>query len=677
MTQRSARRRSKVRRLSTAVRQRTESPTGLQSEPDRKPDAFVDDVPSDRFCDLVLTGGVTSGVIYPSVAVELARVYRFKSIAGTSAGAMAAALVAAAEYRRRTGSAEGFHLLSKVPQLLGQEIDGQTRLLSLFQPTPKTRRLFRLFIDMLNESEDGSGWKWSGALASALVKQYWWALTLPIFLGVALGYAIAPLWLGALVGACAFVTAGALCIAHRIYDDLKDGVVPNGFGLCKGSETSSAQDKPALIEWLHQSIQDVAGKLRHEPLTFEDLWDVEPLPEWLKSASRDPEDDRAIDLQIVTANLTHGRPYKLPLSSESTRLFFRRSEWETYFPADVMSYLLNDKVCPPYAPVDSSDPRESGIEDLRQLPDGKLPIVVAARLSLSFPFLFSAVPVWAIDFEPRKKDTELKRELQRCWFSDGGICSNFPIHLFDNFLPKWPTFGISLGRRSVFRADEPVWLPQYHNEGRADTWNRFGDEFSAPGFKSRRAPLQRLVGFAMSIIATAKDWNDNTEMRMPGVRERVVRVGFCRGEGELNIGLSRPEIERLARDYGTAAGKKLVKTFADPSLNGATSQAWNDHRWVRFNGLLQSLRERVQTMSLAAERAPYTLPLKKQIATAFTARALQGEQNDEAPLNAAQADTLDGLLDALIQLEKQFEKYTAPQPYLADPMPSLRNRPPL
>ena len=41
-----------------------------------------------RFCDLVLTGGVASGVVYPWAIIELARHFRFHSIAGTSVSRM-------------------------------------------------------------------------------------------------------------------------------------------------------------------------------------------------------------------------------------------------------------------------------------------------------------------------------------------------------------------------------------------------------------------------------------------------------------------------------------------------------------------------------------------------------------------------------------------------------------
>ena len=56
---------------------------------------------------------------------------------------------------------------------------------------------------------------------------------------------------------------------------------------------------------------------------------------------------------------------------------------------------------------------------------------VAARLSLSFPVLLSAIPLY-------------DEQGTQHWFSDGGICSNFPLHFFDSPLPRWPTFGLDL-----------------------------------------------------------------------------------------------------------------------------------------------------------------------------------------------------------------------------------------
>ena len=54
-------------------------------------------------CDLVLKGGITSGIVYPSAIAKLASHYRLRSIGGASAGAIAAAAAAAAEFGRATG----------------------------------------------------------------------------------------------------------------------------------------------------------------------------------------------------------------------------------------------------------------------------------------------------------------------------------------------------------------------------------------------------------------------------------------------------------------------------------------------------------------------------------------------------------------------------------------------
>ena len=69
---------------------------------------------------LIMKGGITSGVVYPAAGVELARRFTLKSIGGASAGAIAAALFAAAEYRRSVGgSADGFHALEALPARFG------------------------------------------------------------------------------------------------------------------------------------------------------------------------------------------------------------------------------------------------------------------------------------------------------------------------------------------------------------------------------------------------------------------------------------------------------------------------------------------------------------------------------------------------------------------------------
>src|SRR5688572_801942 len=53
-------------------------------------------------CDIVMKGGITSGIVYPWTVCDLAGRYRLVNVGGTSAGAIAAAAAAAAEYGRLT-----------------------------------------------------------------------------------------------------------------------------------------------------------------------------------------------------------------------------------------------------------------------------------------------------------------------------------------------------------------------------------------------------------------------------------------------------------------------------------------------------------------------------------------------------------------------------------------------
>src|SRR3954453_16422133 len=64
-------------------------------------------------CDAVMKGGITSGIVYPYAILQIATKYRFRSLGGTSVGAIAAAFAAAAEYGRANGRPEAFLALKK------------------------------------------------------------------------------------------------------------------------------------------------------------------------------------------------------------------------------------------------------------------------------------------------------------------------------------------------------------------------------------------------------------------------------------------------------------------------------------------------------------------------------------------------------------------------------------
>jgi len=86
-------------------------------------------------CDVIMKGGITSGVVYPLALTELARQFRFSQVGGTSAGAIAASAAAAAEYGRHAPGG-GFVLLAKLPAEVGKI------LFSLFQPIPALKPVF-------------------------------------------------------------------------------------------------------------------------------------------------------------------------------------------------------------------------------------------------------------------------------------------------------------------------------------------------------------------------------------------------------------------------------------------------------------------------------------------------------------------------------------------------------
>src|SRR5262249_3435391 len=87
-----------------------------------------------------------------------------------------------------------------------------------------------------------------------------------------------------------------------------------------------------------------------------------------------------------------------------------------------------------------------------------MPVLLGVRLSVSFPILLSAIPLYSVD-RTLHANAEGPAEATRVLFSDGGICSNFPMHFVDAGLPSRPTFGIDLREfHPDHRSDAPLWL---------------------------------------------------------------------------------------------------------------------------------------------------------------------------------------------------------------------------
>src|ERR1700755_3529738 len=90
-------------------------------------------------CDVIMKGGITSGVVYPLALTELAKQFRFSQVGGTSAGAIAASAAAAAEYGR--------HVPGKASVLRAKRrAEVGNILFSLLQPTPSLKPVFDIAV---------------------------------------------------------------------------------------------------------------------------------------------------------------------------------------------------------------------------------------------------------------------------------------------------------------------------------------------------------------------------------------------------------------------------------------------------------------------------------------------------------------------------------------------------
>lgn len=507
-----------------------------------------------RPCDIVMKGGITSGVVYPLAALKLSDAYTFRNVGGTSAGAIAAAAVAAAERGRANGQG-GFDELRVLPAWLGSHLQG------LFRPAPDARPVFALLLAVLAARTPGR--KVLAALGAG-ARHFGWAAALGALPGIALAVvalAGAGGWvLGwALFCAVLLAVAGAiLAVAFAVARRTSHALSANGFGLSPGHDETASTEEPALTDWLDPLLSRLAGfdgtapdGSRDRPLTFGDLW------------GRDPGGEREIDLQMMSTNLTEGRPCRMPGDLEG--LLFDPAELRRLFPERVVTWMLEHR---------ASGPEVGGLVPLPAAAD--LPVVLGVRMSLSFPLLISAIPLHAVG-RPSEGETV------RCWFSDGGIVSNFPVHLFDSPLPRWPTFAINLDE---FGPDHPPSAQEADN-----VWLTARNEGDPRG---ARVPPRGVGGFLWSIIRTMQNWRDNEQSRVPGYRDRIVHIGHSADEGGLNLTMPPEVVQRLS-ERGGDAGAALLRRFAVPAEDGS-GLGWDNHRWVRYRSYMALLQRQLQML---------------------------------------------------------------------------------
>jgi len=537
-------------------------------------------------CDIVMEGGVTSGVVYPAFVARLAKRFTLRSIGGASVGAIAAIAAAAAQYKRnrvrKTGQGcdDGFYKIGLLPRRLRERVGGTTRLLSLFQPSEVLAPHFRVIVTALDASSKPKVVLRvalallvnfpTGALAGALL----WLLGFAVSSGLLGGHWPMSIWIWLASGAwfgLSMLVAGLVFAALQFTLGAWRELRRNRCGICPGLRARPG-NPPALTEWLHAMVQDIAGLAPGTPLTFGHLRQSEP----------------PIELALMSTGLSELRAHRLPHASAD--LVFRASELAHLFPSDIVEWMkeASHRTRHRRQTLALLEGVNGDIEDYYFMPDpDDLPVVFAARMSLSFPVLMQAVPLYRIRTLPTPGS---KIGLLRVWFSDGGLTSNFPIHFFDAILPTRPTFGVILRDdlpehlpRAAATPARRVSLPVNNGEGITSAYMPVDDGAGQPS----------LPRFAAAIFRTIRTWRDEALTRTPGYRDRVVLVRHKKSEGGLNLNMDRRAIGVMSRS-GSLAARAVMARFLDPV---AAHNGWLNHRWVRMRSTAAILQDTLSPLA--------------------------------------------------------------------------------
>jgi predicted acylesterase/phospholipase RssA len=570
----------------------------MTTRPQAKPGKTCD---ADKPCDIVLEGGAASGIVYPRAIAELSKSYRFQRIGGTSAGAVAAAATAAAELGRRSGNRASVDDLAKIPDWLADETKGHTRLRWLFEPENAMRPAYELFMALFPLSA-GSAWRLIGRAARHFPLSFFGGAALGVLVGaLALygafqidGVARLPLALAAVGGGVlAAVVFALLLLLASLAFDVVCKLPRHHFGVSRGYSRTPARDpSPRVTNWMYELIQRLAGKPLTAPLTFGDLE---------RCTDAMVGNDQGIVLRLMATCLNHGRPYRLPFADDEV-FYYDPTELGEFFPPEVIRWLEKH----PHSGAQE-------IDGYRALPRAEdFPVVIAVRLSMAFPLFFSSIPLYAVDHTQYPDLPDRARALvraqargrppvERCWFADGGICSNLPVHFFDRPLPRWPTFALDLrechrdlGEKSKVWIDHDF-LDQKRRSIITEWWTRLKHEPSKVGASlGVGESAARAVSFLQTVFDTMMNWQENAQLRPAGSRDRVAHIGLYSEEGSFNLDMTPARIRALA-ERGAQGGRKLRDRFARDS-------GWTENRSIRLRSFLSVTGEFLQSVKIACDR---------------------------------------------------------------------------
>lgn len=220
-----------------------------------------------KYCDLVMKGGITSGIVYPNAALALARDYRFKNIGGTSAGAIAAAACAAAAVgdRRKQMKAAiaqpeervGFEGLAKASANLASP----GFIKDLLQPAAGAGQAFRLLVTLAGNT----GVLRKGVALLGSVVRIAPVETLLLLAALAgLAYAV-----GGQTGMIAAALPAAICayLGGVVFAVLRIARVlrRNLMGLCTGTAPDQPARRPRMVltDWPAGTVRQGFGPAPH------------------------------------------------------------------------------------------------------------------------------------------------------------------------------------------------------------------------------------------------------------------------------------------------------------------------------------------------------------------------------------------------------------------------------
>lgn len=355
--------------------------------------------------------------------------------------------------------------------------------------------------------------------------------------------------------------------------------------------------EPNLTDWLTQAMTDLAGLEPDEVLRFGHLWVggayVPGDPDHTGEAAADDPRLRSINLELMSTELIRRAPYRFPLpktTSDEDRLYFDPADLDGVLPRRVVDAMTLN------APPRQVQSLASGtMLTLYPFPQPwDLPVIFATRASLALPVLFQSLRLYELRQGSVPVRTEFGARLardgaplrfptnqadadpvaQELWLTDGGVTSNFPIHMFDSPLPLWPTVGIDLGDYPAGAHHQDVYL--------------LGDARAA---KYLATPMkQAMSSFVGAILGTSLQWRDNAQLQMPAFQARIAVVRQRSYEGGNNLFMTRTDVASLAI-RGVVAGMRLRRRFASDAQ-------WQRQQWLRLRVAGQNVvdvAERLQT----------------------------------------------------------------------------------